>query len=236
LQKESSVAADSTNYWELMREARTALAEKKWPAAKAPLNRIIERYPAQRGPESAYALLAAACRELNQTNEERQVLSKLAAFDADAADAFLRLMELGEAAHDWPAVTQNADRLLAVNPLLPQPYRCLARASEELDNTDAAIHSYQRLLLLDPPDPAEVHFALARLLRKTGDPSAKRHVLQALEEAPRFRAAQHLLLEIDGEASHEKNPIDPSGRSVGGGYPAGSTVAGKLALGRRLLA
>jgi uncharacterized protein HemY len=53
------------------------------------------------------------------------------------------------------------------------------------------------MLLLDPPDPAGVHFSLARLLHKQRDDAAKRHVLQALEEAPRFREAHRLLLEIN---------------------------------------
>ena len=101
-------------------------------------------------------------------------------------------------------MTENAERFLAVNPLLPQPYRYRARASEESGKTEAAIQSYQKLLLLDPPDPAEVHFRLARLLRQTGDPAVKRHVLQALEEAPRFREALRLLLEINGESPPAK--------------------------------
>ncbi len=96
-------------------------------------------------------------------------------------------MELDEAAKDWPGVSENAERFLAVNPLVPQPYRYLARASEELGKPDPAIRSYQRLLLLDPPDPADVHYHLARLLHQKGDAAgAKRQVLQALEEAPRF--------------------------------------------------
>jgi hypothetical protein len=37
---------------------------------------------------------------------------------------------------------------------------------------------------------------LARLLHQAGDPTAKRHVLQAIEEAPRFRDAHRLLMEI----------------------------------------
>jgi len=113
-------------------------------------------------------------------------------------------MELDEAAKDWPGVTENAERFLAVNPLLPQPYRHRARASEESGRTEAAIQSYQKLLLLEPPDPAEVHFRLARLLRKAGDPAAKRHALQALEEAPRFHEALRLLLEINGESPPAK--------------------------------
>jgi tetratricopeptide (TPR) repeat protein len=191
------VDKNPTNFWVLTDYARRLVADKKWQEAKVPLKKLIDQYPGCADANNAYGLLAAAYRGLNETNEEREVLSKLAVLDADATDAFLRLMELGEAAKDWPSVVQNAERFLAVNPLLPQPYRHLARASEELDRTDAAIQSYQKLLLLDPPDPAEVHFRLARLLRKTGDPAAKRHVLQALEEAPRFREAHRLLREIE---------------------------------------
>jgi cytochrome c-type biogenesis protein CcmH/NrfG len=105
-------------------------------------------------------------------------------------------MELAEAVQDWKAVTQNAERFLAVNPLMPQPYRFLGRASEELRDTSQAIGAYQKILLLDPPDPAAVHFRLATLLHNRNDPAAKRHALQALEEAPRFRDAHHLLLEL----------------------------------------
>jgi hypothetical protein len=44
----------------------------------------------------------------------------------------------------------------------------------------------------------DVHFQLARLLHSRGssEGEAERQVLQALEEAPRFRDAQRLLLEI----------------------------------------
>jgi len=34
-------------------------------------------------------------------------------------------------------------------------------------------------------------------LHRAGDPAAKRHLLLALEEAPRFREALRLLLEMD---------------------------------------
>jgi len=47
--------------------------------------------------------------------------------------------------------------------------------------------------LLEP----DIHFRLARALHATGQPAeAKRHVLLALEEAPRFREAQQLLLQL----------------------------------------
>ena len=197
------------NYWELMHQARTAIAAKKWAEAKPPLQKLIDLYPSQTGSDSAYPLLAATDRGLNDTNQERQVLQKLASLDSDDTDTYLRLMELDESAKDWQGVSENAGRFLAVNPLLPQPYRHLARASEELGKPDPAIRSYQRLLLLDPPDPADVHYRLARLLHQKGDAAAaKRHVLQALEEAPRFHDALQLLLEIENTSATDA----PSGK------------------------
>jgi tetratricopeptide (TPR) repeat protein len=184
------------NFYVLIHRAQKLLREKKWEEAKAPLQKVLDHYPANTEPDNAYELLAMAHRSLGETNQERQVLEKLAALDADALDAYVRLMELANTDEDWGAVTQNAERFLAVNPLLPQPYRYLGLASEATGRTAQAIQAYRTLLLLDPPDPADAHFRLARLLHGTRDPSAKRHVLQALEEAPRFREAHRLLLQI----------------------------------------
>jgi cytochrome c-type biogenesis protein CcmH/NrfG len=105
-------------------------------------------------------------------------------------------MELAAITKDWGTVSTNAERYLAVNPLLPLPYRFLAQAAEAGGQARTAIDAYETMLLLDPPDPAEAHFRLARLLHEGGDPRAKRHVLQALEDAPRFRDAHRLLMEI----------------------------------------
>lgn len=184
------------NYWALQERARKAIAAKNWNDALAPLQKLVELYPDPSGPHNAYALLAIVHRNLNQTAAERAALEKWAGLEADALDAYLRLMELAEAAGDWPALGKNAERTLAVNPLIPQPHRALATAAEKLGDAPRAITSYRKLLLLDPADPAEIHFRLARLLRPESEPAAKRHVLQALEEAPRFRAAHQLLLEL----------------------------------------
>lgn len=192
----SARSSSKPNYWTLLQQAATAMSDKDWAAAKAPLQTLIAHYPDQSGPNNAYGLLATVHRGLNETAEERAALEQWTASEADALDAYLRSMELAEGAKDWQAVSQNAQRFLAVNPLLPQPYRFLSRASEELGETQPAIGAYQKLLLLDPADPADVHFRLARLMHSNNDPAAKRQVLQALEEAPRFREAHRLLLEL----------------------------------------
>jgi tetratricopeptide (TPR) repeat protein len=92
---------------------------------------------------------------------------------------------------------ENVQKWLAVNPLLPAAQRWRAEAAQQLPAPREAIAAYRALLVLDPADPAGLHHSLAELLLAEGDKTAaRRHVLQALEEAPRYRAAQKLLLRI----------------------------------------
>jgi len=194
------ITAHPTNYYALREQAERLIEQKKFQEAKGPLTKLLDSFPHLSAPRVAYVLLASAYHELNETNSERQTLTKLAEKDDDVTDAYYRLMELGAVAQDWPAVQQNAQRYLAVNPLLASPYFLLAQASEQTRQTQTAIGAYRALLELDPPDPAEVHFRLARTLHGLGDPEARRQVLQALEEAPRYREALRLLLEINGQS------------------------------------
>jgi tetratricopeptide (TPR) repeat protein len=204
LDKELWATLHPRSFQVLTERALELIGEKKYGEAKEPLNLLLEEYPGYTGGNNAYSMLALAHRELGETDAERAVLSRLAARSADATDAYLRLMELGEGAGDWRAVEENANRYLAVNPLVPPPHAYLGRASEALDQPERAAEAYRVLLMLDPPDPAEAHFRLARVLHRTGDPAAKRQVLMALEEAPRFRDAHRLLLEL-----HEADDADP---------------------------
>jgi tetratricopeptide (TPR) repeat protein len=199
----------------LTQRGKKLLAQKKWEEAKKPLQELIDLYPRTSGHESGYLLIAQANRGLNETDQERAALNKLVKIDGNASEANLRLMELDSDAKDWAAARRDAERFLAINPLVPQPYRCLASASEGLGKDAEALQAYRTLLLLDPPDPADVHYHLALLLKKAGDPEAKRQVLQALEEAPRFRAAHRLLLQLSGaEAPQASNSAKPQA-SVG---------------------
>jgi tetratricopeptide (TPR) repeat protein len=199
-----------TNFWVLTRQAQQFVERKQWAEARPILQRLVELYPGATGSESASSALAAAHRGLGETNAERQVLARLAERDAAALAAYLRLMELGAQAQDWPTVIQNAQRYLAVDPLVAPPYRFLAQAADQTGDTQAAIGANCALLQFDPADPTELHFHLAQLLQRAGDPAARRQVLQALEEAPRYRAALQLLLELDGAARQAKAPA-PTG-------------------------
>lgn len=211
---ESWAEGRPTNYWALVRRAGKLTADRQWAEARPVLEKLVELHPTQQGSDSAFPMLAAVYRHLGETNREREVLSRHAAQDADAVDAYLRLAEMNAASGQWTNVLINVDRYLAVNPLTAMPYRWQARASEGTGRIPGAIEAQRTLLKLDPPNPSEVHFDLARLLESSDPTLARRHVLAALEEVPRHRAALRLLRRLQ-----EKLPAHArSGSSNGKGF------------------
>jgi hypothetical protein len=186
------IAANPTNFWVLSETASTLMD------AKRPLLAIRTNYPGQIGAGSAGRRLAAVHRALGETNAERALLAEVTLRDAAAPEECLRLIQLATAATDWPQVVSAAERLLAVNPLTPVPYRALAAAGEATGSPTNTIGACLTLLQMDPQDPAEVHFRLARAMDLAGDPRAKREVLESLEDSPRNREALRLLRKLAG--------------------------------------
>jgi len=179
--------------------ASKLVSEEKWAEARTAIERLRAAYPDDSGEGNADHLLATVHRKTADPAGERAALEALAARDGSAGPTYLRLMELEEAAGDWKGMDRDARRLLAVNPLTPAPFRRLARASEELGHDAEALTAYRALALVDESDPAEVHYRLARLLKRSGRPAeARREVLKSLEEAPRFLEAHRLLLDLVG--------------------------------------
>ena len=193
-----------TNLAGLQLLAVRLIEQESWREARLPLEELIRLYPENIGDDNPYLLLARVHRALGDAKSERAVLERLARLDADAVAVEMRLIELALEEEDWEAAAASAERMLAVNPLVRVPHRTLARAAEALGTPGRAIQSYRALLEMDPLDPAATHFQLARLLHQQGNSaSARRHVLMALEEAPRFREAHRLLLEIGEPATKE---------------------------------
>jgi hypothetical protein len=191
--------AHPKNYYVRLEQAQKLLEAKDWTEAKSVLQALAADYAGERRANNPLWLLAQAERYLGDTNTELATLEEFSGHESDFVDLYVRLIELTRSRQDWPAVTKYAERLLAINPLIPAPYSALAEAGAALGRNDVAIDANRKLLLLDPPDTVQVHFQLARLLRSRGDSEkeAKRQVLQALEDAPRYRAAQQLLLQIE---------------------------------------
>ncbi len=187
------------NYHVLVQKAQKLVEAKQWAEAKVELEKILSLYKGPTGGASPQILLARVHRALKETDAERRLLEQVVAMESDAVEALRRLMEIAEAAHDWEALRRFAEQHLAIDPLSAPPYLALGRATEVLKDIPAALLALQTALKLDPPRPAETHFNLARLFHEKKDPRARRHVLMALEEAPRYMEAHKLLALISRE-------------------------------------
>ncbi len=205
--------AHPNNYYLRFRAAQELMEAKRWTEAKPLLESLAESYHGESHGENPYWLLAVTQRNLQETNAELTTLKKFAAQESDFQDLYARLIELSEAQTNWPDVTKYSGSFLAINPLVILPYRAMAEAGIATGNDGQAIMACRKWLWLDPPDPAAVHFQLARLLHKSGgaETESKRQVLEALEETPRFRDAQRLLLEIENKS--------PQPTTIGNNHP-----------------
>ena len=141
-------------------------------------------------------MLARAHRELGQAEDELDVLEQWAAIEDAATKLYGRLMEIHSERENWSAVDRLAKRFFSANPLSPIGHRFMALIAQKTGRPNDTIRPLTRLLLLDPADPVDLHFRLATALADTATDEARRHVLQALEDAPRFRAAQKLLIRL----------------------------------------
>ena len=184
------------SFWALTVQANHLLENENWEQAQIPLKKLLSLYPNYTGEGNAYSLLAQIYRKLDDIKQERLMLSKLATVSANAVEAYGRLMEIAMEQKDWPAIIENGNKYMAVYPMLGTVHLQMGRASEELGHNEQAIDSYRRLLLLDPADPADINYRLAKLFQDLDPGTAKRYVLEALADAPRFRQGHRLLLKI----------------------------------------
>lgn len=185
------------NYDGLKQLATLRISEEQWSEAVEPLEKLRQLLPEDRSFDNAHTMLALIYRRLGNTDAERDALQQWVKVASDAMPAYLRLAEMSAAKEDWKQASQFAELARAVNPLLPTVQRHLARAAEETGNDPLAMQALRASLLLSPFNQVDLHYRLACVLQRRGDVAgAKRHVLQALEDAPRFREGHLKLLEL----------------------------------------
>lgn len=194
------------NYWVITEAAEEALNKRDFESAIPLLEKAIQVYPGQNGTSSAYQTLASIYQDQGNLEAERRILEQWARQDGEASEALLRLVELNLESKDYKSAFRYANQLLEINPLHPLPHRAAAESFELEGKNFDAVAAFQTVLKLGPADRAEVHYRLARIFQKHKDPEAKRHILLALEEAPRYHAAHSLFLEIAEDKTASAQP------------------------------
>lgn len=190
-------ALSAKNFYTRLGEIRELAQKEDWAAAKAKLLELTAGGLYLPGAENPHHLLAQVAFKLNDTATERAALTTIAEHEGDAVEPVIRLLALANDAKDEAGIRRWADAWLAINPLAAAPWRALLGVHERAATPTAAIEDARVLLHLDPPDLPNIHYRLARQLLAANDlTGARRHVLQALEDAPRFRAAYELLAKL----------------------------------------
>lgn len=192
------IEANPTNYAGLSSLAQLLVQQEQWTAAEPLLEQIHQLFPGETGSESPTWLLAQACRRVGKPDRERELLLEIADRDDDHALALIRLLEIETERGEWEAVRDHAAKLRGIKPLIRQPYSAMLQACDQLQDDVQAVPALNSLLQLEPEDPADLHFRLARKLVTLDDKMrAKRQVLMSLEYAPRYREALQLLLDLE---------------------------------------
>ncbi|QJE94363.1 tetratricopeptide repeat protein [Luteolibacter luteus] len=186
------VAANPKRYAATMMLVSALTEERKWQDSKDLLEKIIAAEPNNRESFNPYMSLALACRGLGDEAGERAALLKLLSIDSNVSDAAARLLELGGTMSAAERAA-HGDQMLQTNPFQEKAYRTLAAAAKESGDPRRTREALESLLALEPRDAGRLHYELATLLRKSDPVPARRQVLQALEENPRFQAALELL-------------------------------------------
>ncbi len=189
------VAAHPKRYAATMMWVSKLMEDKDWKPAKAQLEKVIAAEPNNREEYNPYQALSLVCRGLGDETGERAALTKLLQIDSNSSEASARLLELSGA---LPASDRlaTADRMLETNPFQEQAYRKLAAAAKETGAAGRSREAFKSLLALEPRDASRLHYELATLLRDSDPQAARREVLKALEENPRFELALEFLVRL----------------------------------------
>lgn len=167
-------------------------------SAKTVLNALAGRFADAKVHPAVLKLLARAHQNLGDTEAEIKSLLQIFEVSDDDLEACKRLIELQVERKDWDDVRLATRYFLSINPLQVEPHRVLAEAGEALNDAATTVRALECLLEFETTDLASAHYRIARIKLDLGEKaSARRHVLQSLEEAPRYRDALEMLLKIN---------------------------------------
>ncbi|MGL4398768.1 MAG: tetratricopeptide repeat protein [Luteolibacter sp.] len=189
------VATRPRRYAGVMMRISKLIEDREWNTAKTLLEKIISAEPDNRESFNPYHALSLVYRNLGDESGERQALTKYLQIDSNASEAAARLLELSQA---LPAAERHAaaSLMLETNPFQEQAYRTLAAVTRETGATGQSCAALKSLLALEPRDASRLHYELATLLRPSDPTAARRQVLKALEENPRFVLALEFLADL----------------------------------------
>ncbi len=203
---ETWITEHPDSYWGLRLMAQIYLASGQPDDAQPLLEKLHSMGVATGDRDGLLEMLGTVYERSNQPEQEQKILAELISVSSDALPALRRLGDMATQDEDWDQVLEYTDQILAIQPLLPGVHVLIAEAAEKLNRPQQVVDALRALSAMDPVDPAGIDYRLAKALVDLQQyDQAKHHVLRALDEAPRYRDAHRLLLEIVAKTDKSKD-------------------------------
>jgi hypothetical protein len=188
------LSSNPNNYTGLRGLIESQVREKDYDAALESLTSLSTHLPDE---PSLFESMADVEALIGDETAEREFLNKYVEKSPDGYPLILRLLEDEAREENWSRVLELGEHALAIQPLLPAAHDYVVNASVALEQPDKGLASLKALATMNPVDPAKLYYQTAKAWLASDDrDQAKRYTLMALEEAPRYRDAQKLLLEL----------------------------------------
>ena len=185
-----------SNFPALMTQASLLLQENRQEEAEAALKKLVEQVPGDASTNGPRRLLADVYRKRRETEQEAAILTEHLARTADDLEAAMRLQDLCIEAKQLERVIEQGQTIFGIDPFQIAAIQKTLAAAETLKQNEVAVAQLSTLLELQSDDAPRLHYRIARIQQEIDSIQSRRHVLRALEQAPRFREAHALLLEL----------------------------------------
>ncbi len=205
--------APSGEFVTTMRAAIALLEQHQTDSANGQFLRAQALFPEYAGPDAPALYLAQIARDRGDLRAALAQVQRITARGETAWEANLLEAELRERLGDFVGTRAPLERLIWIVPYdLPVHVRLAELAARTGDHA-LEIRERRAVTQLDPPDPLDAHYQLARALASGGDAAgARRELLGVLEQAPAFEKAQALLLELRSRTPPGAPPQGANGR------------------------
>jgi cellulose synthase operon protein C len=189
-----------------MRRGAEYLSRKRADSARVALERAEALFPDYAGGSSPAQYLAGLAMDRGDYKEALAQITRVTTRSETAWDANLMEVQLREKLADTLGTRPALERLLWISPYDVELHGKLADLAARAGDHRTALRERRAIVALDPPDPIDARYQLARALATSGDvTSARRELLGVLEQAPSFEKGQALLLELRA-ASQKSTP------------------------------
>jgi cellulose synthase operon protein C len=180
-----------------MRSGVALISQNQRDSAQAVLLRAQALFPEYAGQGAPAMLLAKLAFDRGDFRTALDQVQRITSRNETAWDANLLEADLRTKLGDSAGARAPLERMLWISPYDIAIHNRLAELATRSGDHVVALRERRAVLALDPSDPLEAHYQLARALADAGDVAgARKELLGVLENAPSFEKAQSLLLEL----------------------------------------